>query len=89
MSAPLGVTNYSYFLATTMYGEGTLRPRELLVLNEAHGIEDGLTSKAEAHRWLTTDLEVALARRVRVLCAIHGMTNASSNPPPPKRRGNN
>jgi len=39
----IGVTNYSYFLAYAMYGEN-LDPRELLVIDEAHRLEDEFTN---------------------------------------------
>ena len=38
IEAEMGCTNFSYFLAETMYG-GALTPRQLLVCDEAHGIE--------------------------------------------------
>lgn len=44
LKATLSVTNYSYFLATTMYGGHIIKPRDLLVLDEAHSVEDELTS---------------------------------------------
>lgn len=44
LRSPLSVTNYSYFLATTLYGDGIIRTRDLLVMDEAHSIEDELTS---------------------------------------------
>lgn len=39
LQAPMGVTNFSYFLAETMYG-GALEPRQLLVVDEAHNVEN-------------------------------------------------
>lgn len=42
--APLGVTNYSYFLSEGVYA-GELPLRHLLVLDEAHNVED------EVRRW--------------------------------------
>jgi Rad3-related DNA helicase len=39
---PLGITNFSYFLAETMYA-GQLGPRALLVIDEAHNIENELS----------------------------------------------
>lgn len=42
--ATVGVTNYSFFLSETVYA-GTLAQRELLVLDEAHNVED------EVRRW--------------------------------------
>lgn len=38
LAAKMGVTNFSYFLAETMYG-GALTPRQLLVIDEAHNVE--------------------------------------------------
>jgi Rad3-related DNA helicase len=43
---PIGVTNYSYFLSETVYAGG-LKPRELVVFDEAHNIE------GEVRRWAT------------------------------------
>ena len=57
IGAPLGVTNYSYFLSETVYA-GQLEPRELLVLDEAHNIE------AERRRWATVELDEETATRV-------------------------
>jgi Rad3-related DNA helicase len=41
-----GVTNFSYFLAETNYA-GKLEPRQLLVIDEAHNIEDELSKFIE------------------------------------------
>lgn len=41
MSHPLGITNFSYFLAETMYAK-QLTPRSLLVIDECHNIENEL-----------------------------------------------
>lgn len=38
LAAKLGITNFSYFLAETMYS-GKLEPRQLLVVDESHNIE--------------------------------------------------
>ena len=38
---PIGITNFSYFLAETMYAK-QLEPRSLLVIDEAHNIEHEL-----------------------------------------------
>lgn len=38
MEADMGVTNFSYFLAETMYG-GALTARQLMVIDEAHNVE--------------------------------------------------
>ena len=42
IEAPLGVTNFSYFLAETMYAK-TLEPRDLLVIDECHNLIDAAT----------------------------------------------
>lgn len=41
-----GITNFSYFLAETMYG-GQLKPRELLIVDEAHNTEGELSKFVE------------------------------------------
>jgi len=41
MAHPLGITNFSYFLAETMYAK-QLEPRSLLIIDEAHNIENEL-----------------------------------------------
>lgn len=41
-----GITNFSYFLAETMYG-GKITPRELLVVDEAHCVEEELSKFVE------------------------------------------
>lgn len=46
LDAPASVTNFSYFLAETMYA-GQLTPRELLVLDEAHNAVTELSSFIE------------------------------------------
>lgn len=40
------LTNYSYFLAESMYAKG-IKPRDLLILDEAHTIEETLSSFIE------------------------------------------
>lgn len=42
LNAPEAITNYSYFLAETVY-KGDIKPRNLLVLDECHTIMDALT----------------------------------------------
>lgn len=42
----IGVTNYSYFLAETMYA-GQLKPKRLLVVDEAHNIEPNISKFVE------------------------------------------
>ena len=39
MNSPIGVTNFSYFLTETMYA-GRLKPRNYLVLDECHNVEN-------------------------------------------------
>lgn len=46
ITSPLGVTNYSYFLSETMYARG-LKPRQLLVCDEAHNVQDVLSRHIE------------------------------------------
>jgi Rad3-related DNA helicase len=47
---PLGITNYSYFFSESVYA-GQLPKRHLLVLDEAHNIED------EVRRWATVNVD--------------------------------
>lgn len=49
VASPLGITNYSYALSEAMYA-GELPPRRLLVLDEAHNVED------EVRRWSTVEV---------------------------------
>lgn len=46
ISAALGVTNFSYFLAETMYA-GKLEPRKVLVVDECHSTEGELSKFVE------------------------------------------
>lgn len=46
LASPEGVTNFSYFLAETMYG-GKITPRDLLVIDECHNIESALSAFIE------------------------------------------
>lgn len=46
LASRLGVTNYSYFLSETMYA-GTIKPKRLLVCDEAHNIESSLSNHIE------------------------------------------
>lgn len=46
MESTEGVTNFPYFLAETYYS-GQLKPRELLVIDEAHNVEDQLSKFIE------------------------------------------
>lgn len=57
INAPLGVTNYSYFLSETVYA-GKLSPRELLILDEAHNIE------SEMRRWSTVEIDEETSTRI-------------------------
>jgi Rad3-related DNA helicase len=41
VDSPISITNFSYFLAETIYA-GTLKPRQLLIVDEAHNIESEL-----------------------------------------------
>ena len=41
IESPISITNFSYFLAETMYGKQLL-PRSLLVIDEAHNVESEL-----------------------------------------------
>ena len=50
VDSSLGITNYSYFLSESTYA-GEIPPRRLLVLDEAHNVED------EVRRW--TSIEVS------------------------------
>lgn len=52
---PIGVTNYSYFLSETVYAGG-LKPRELIIFDEAHNIE------GEVRRWATITVREDFAR---------------------------
>jgi ATP-dependent DNA helicase DinG len=49
VASHLGITNYSYHLSEALYA-GELPPRRLLVLDEAHNVED------EVRRWTSVEL---------------------------------
>lgn len=49
VDAAVGVTNYSYHLSEAMYA-GELPPRRLLVLDEAHNVED------EVRKWTSVEI---------------------------------
>jgi Rad3-related DNA helicase len=51
----LGITNYSYLLSETVYAGG-LKPREMLILDEAHNIE------SEVRRWGSIELPEMFAK---------------------------
>lgn len=46
INSPLGVTNFSYFLAETMYAK-KIKPRQLLIIDEAHNAESELSKFIE------------------------------------------
>ena len=46
LASSLGVTNFAYFLAETMYA-GSLQPRHLLVVDECHTLERQISSHVE------------------------------------------
>lgn len=46
IASPLSVTNYSYFMAETMYA-GRLEPRSLVISDEAHNLESELSKFIE------------------------------------------
>ncbi len=54
IEAPVGVTNYSYLLSEAVYAGG-LKPRELIVFDEAHNIE------SEVRRWATITINEQFA----------------------------
>ncbi len=49
IDSPVGVTNYSFHLSEAMYA-GEIPPRRLLVLDEAHNVED------EVRRWTSVEV---------------------------------
>lgn len=57
LAAKMGVTNFSYFLAETMYG-GALTARQLLVIDEAHNVE------SEVAKFVTVKIEPGSDREV-------------------------
>lgn len=57
LEAPLGVTNYAYFMNETTYA-GKLEPRNLLILDEAHTAEGVLT------KFASVDISDAINRSV-------------------------
>lgn len=60
IDSPIGVTNFPYFLAETYYS-GKLRPRELLVIDECHNIQNQLSSFIEvsvSEHWAETMLKL-------------------------------
>ena len=78
VSSMLGVTNYSYFLSETMYA-GTLKPRQLLVCDEAHNIENSLSNHIQisfSTRFAARMLEVKPPVRFDVLTALGWVRDA-------------
>jgi len=57
LRAEMGCTNFSYFLAETMYG-GALVPRQLLVMDEAHNVEGEVAKFVAVKIDPTSDREV-------------------------------
>lgn len=57
LDASIGVTNYSYLLSETVYA-GALRPRELLVLDECHRVED------EVRKWSTIETDETACQKL-------------------------
>lgn len=57
VSSQLGVTNYSYFLSESTYA-GEIPPRRLLVLDEAHNVED------EVRRWTSFEVTDSDAQKL-------------------------
>jgi ATP-dependent DNA helicase DinG len=50
LGSKAGITNYSYFTSETVYA-GEIEPRELIILDEAHNVED------EMRRWATVEID--------------------------------
>jgi ATP-dependent DNA helicase DinG len=61
MSASVGVTNFSYYLTETMYA-GMLKPRNYLVLDECHNVENQILgfTDTEFTQQRAAELEVTL-----------------------------
>jgi len=72
MKAPVGVTNYSYFLSETVYA-GSLEPRELLVLDEAHNVEKEMRGWAlfSVDEQLATDIGAEFPFGAPKLASLH------------------
>lgn len=61
-NSPIGITNYSYYLSETIYAGG-LKPRSLLVLDEAHNIENEVrrwATIAVSKQWCKTELKLSI-----------------------------
>lgn len=59
VSSPLGITNYSYALSEAAYA-GEIPPRRLLVLDEAHNVED------EVRRWTSVEITDSDASKLKL-----------------------
>jgi ATP-dependent DNA helicase DinG len=59
VESKLGITNYSYFLSESTYA-GELPARRLLVLDEAHNVED------EVRRWASVEVAEADAKELKL-----------------------
>lgn len=59
VEGPIGVTNYSYMLSETVYAGG-LKPRDLLICDEAHNIE------SEVRRWATVSIKDVFAKTLKL-----------------------
>lgn len=59
VSSRLGITNYSYFLSESTYA-GEIPPRRLLVLDEAHNVED------EVRRWTSVEVSDSDASKLKL-----------------------
>jgi len=73
MDFPVGITNFSYFLAETMYAK-QLQPRSLLVIDECHNVEAELSKFVEvtfSERFAETALSIK-APRTRTDATIVG-----------------
>lgn len=56
-SSIIGVSNYSFMLSSAVYGKN-LKPRELLILDEAHNIE------SEVRRWATVQVNETFVKEL-------------------------
>ena len=59
IESSVGITNYSFLLSEATYA-GVLKPRQLLILDEAHRIEE------EIRRWATVQVDETLATELRI-----------------------
>lgn len=60
LSTPFGVTNFAYFLTLTAFQKGLIRPRKVLIIDEAHNTETSLInhSNIEVSRTRANDLKI-------------------------------